>query len=307
MTKIIVFIFCLSFLCTIQMQAAASPGSLETEPEACLNGRPACTYQAYLCSYYGRLLHEKEALQTVRPLEEDEMKAVVMSIELIRAISRSSQAADESRMLLSDRYSELHTLLIKGRIKGDDDPDEQQNGTKMTTHRPRDLQESFDGDIYINERSLLQNVVMPLQAISRLEGADLSPAEKAAKTEKLRKSLFEGMVLVASYLIHECRHRAQHATLFEGEPHSQSDYQRAVTEMEDSAYTDQSRFLLQVFRYTDDPSMRDRVSSMNETIFRETTAKYPDMKQLREMQLEWRKASESPASYLPFSAGLRFD
>jgi len=287
---IIAFIVCFFLLFNHHMQAAASSESLEAEPEICLQGRPVCTYQSYLCSYYGRLLHEKEALQTVRPLEEEEMKAVAMSIELTRTISLGSMADHESRML-RPRFDELLSLLKKGRIKGDDDPDELENGTRMTAHRPSELQETFDGDIYINDRSLLLNVIMPLQAISRLEGADLGTAEKAEKKTKLRKSLYEGMVLLASYLIHECRHRAHHATLFEGEPHSQSDYLKAVTEMEDPAYTDQSRFLLLVFRSTYDPSLKERVSSLNDTIFREITAKYPDMKLLREVQLEWRKAS----------------
>jgi hypothetical protein len=288
--RIIAFAFCLFLLCTCHLQASESPNSLEAEPEICLQGWPVCTYQSYLCSYYGRLLHEKEALQTVRPLEEDEMKALAMSIELIRTISCGSKSDDESRML-SDRYHELESLLCRGRIKGDDDPDEQSNGTKMTAHRPSDPSDPFEGDIYINERSLLQNVVMPLQAINRLEGAGMGAAEKVERRTKLRKSLFEGIVLLASYLIHECRHRTQRQALHEGEALSQADLQRIMTEMEDPAYADQSRFLLLVFRSTDDPSMRDRISSLNDTIFMEITAKYPDMIQLREMQLEWRKAS----------------
>lgn len=280
-----VFFICLSFLCINPLQAhtPSEPSTAESESG---EGYPLCTYSRYLCSYYGKLLREREALPATRPLSEEEFTAVAMSIEFIRKVSVESEKDSES-LQLSERYNELRSLLLQGRIKGDDDPEEMRHGTKMTTHRPSDPCDPFQGDIYIHERSLLQNVFLSQMAIEKIEGSDMNPQERARKIEICRKSLFEGIVLLSSYLIHECRHREQHLPSEDEKTASLPECKRILTEMEDPAYTEQSRFLLHVYRNTDDPQLKDRIRSIADTIFDEIIVQFPDMKQFRELQKEW--------------------
>ena len=216
-----------------------------------------------------------------------------MSIEFIKRISVESEKDSESPEL-PERYNELKSLLLQGRIKGDDDPEEMRHGTKMTTHRPSDPCDPFQGDIYIHERSLMQNVFLPQKAIEKLEGSDMNPQERARKIEICSRSLFEGIVLLSSYLIHECMHRGQHLPSEDEKTASESESRRILTEMEDPAYTEQSRFLLHVCRNTDDPQLKDRIRSIADTIFDEIIVQFPDMKQLRELQRNGERADESP-------------
>ncbi|MHC9538853.1 MAG: hypothetical protein AB9903_04985 [Vulcanimicrobiota bacterium] len=280
--RLAVFFICLSLLCINPLQAH-TPSTAESYSGA---GDQLCTYSRYLCSYYGKLLREREALPATRPLSEEEFTAVAMSIEFIKRISIESEKDSESPEL-SERYNELKSLLLQGRIKGDDDPEEMRHGTKMTTHRPSDPCDPFQGDIYIHERSLLQNVYLPQKAIGKLEGSDMNSKERARKIEICSRSLFEGIVLLSSYLIHECIHRGQHLLSADEKTASESESRRILTEMEDLAYTEQSRFLLHVCRNTDDPELKDRIRSIADTIFDEIIVQFPNLKQLREMQKEW--------------------
>jgi len=277
-----VFFICLLLLCINPLQAQ----TLSTAESGSEAGDPLCTYSRYLCSYYGTLLKEKEALPTTRPLSEEEFTAVAVSIQFILRVSDESEKDRES-LHLRERYNELKALLLQGRIKGDDDPEEMRQGTKMTAHQPSDPRNPFQGDIYIHERSLLQNVFLPLTALKRLEASDINPQERARKMEIYRMSLFEGMALLSSYLIHECVHRGQSLPAEDEKQNSVSESRRILTEMEDPAYTEQSRFLLCVCRNTDDPHLKARIRSMADTIFDEIIVKFPDLKQFRELQKEW--------------------
>ncbi|GEM_PF-2205583 len=287
--RFVLFLGCLLLLCNNPVPASTASEPSITESDAGNNIESLCTYSGYLCSYYGRLLKEREVFPTARPLTEEEFTAVYMSIEFIIKVPDES-GKDAESTVLSERHNELKSLLLQGRIKGDDDPEEMQNATKMTTHIPSDPQDPFQGDIYVHDRSLLQNVCMPLMAIEKLDGSDMPAPGREGKIEICRKSLFEGIVLLSSYLIHECRHRKQHLPSENEKNATVSDYKRVLTEMEDPAYTDQCRFLLYVYRNTQNPQLKARIRSVADTIFHEIIVQFPEMRLLREVQNEFEKS-----------------
>ncbi len=236
------------------------------------------SYGRYLCSYYGQLIKRPETLSTVRPLSEKEFSAVSRSVDFIHHACEWPGAGQEGRVLLQ-RYHELKTLLEEGRIRGDDDRQEISRGTKMTTHTPQDPSDPEDGDIYIHERGLLENVSLPVEGIEALSRSTMPGDLKAEKLKRFRAALAEGTIILTSYLIHECTHREQkkfpgsHETSLEQEKNSY------ILEIEDRAYSDQYRYLSFLYRTVPDKVMRERIKAFAESLVMEVKSMFPGLKE----------------------------
>jgi hypothetical protein len=256
---------------------------------------PMPGYQDYLSSYDKRIAEEPEALTTVRPLTAQEYDALVMALELLKSSGEAPGGGPEGRRLCTC-CGELTELLLEGRIKGDDDPFEKGRGTKMTTHKPMDPEDPFDGDIYIHEGGLLENVFLPQRALAGLTQT-LPESLRLEKARKYMLSLVEGAVLLSSYLVHECTHRGQ--AKFSQDPLKASprDMTRYVAELEDPAYTAQLRYLLYLYRITDFEGMREIVRATGNGLIMETNALFPGLKEFQGLQRDgmWLIPAPSPA------------
>lgn len=241
-------------------------------------------YREYLDAYYARIGEKPECLTTVRPLGDLEYVALMSSIIFVRSLAQRDSVQGE-KDFLNDRYRMLETLVRGGRIKYDDDPREIACATKMTTHSPSDLSDPFRGDIYVHEEGLLQGVYLPFRGLRMLEMVQIPPDVKASKQRIYERSAFEGIVLLSSYLIHECRHRLQRKPVPDGE--SESSRYRCLLEMEDPAYSDQYIYLSIAYRNTADKSLKLAITSLRDTIVKEVNARFPELKHFRDLQKEW--------------------
>jgi len=235
-------------------------------------------YGHYLCSYYSRLLRFPEALATIRPLSENEFHAVSRSIEFIQWAGTLPCAGEEGRSLAL-LYRELHELLHRGRIKGDDDSQERSRGTRMTTHVPGDPSDPGDGDIYIHEKGLLENISLPLEGMESLSRSSLPGTLKDEKGERFRTLLEEGVIILSSYLVHECRHRKQKKYPGDPEQASEQEKKRYILGIEDQAYSDQYRYLSFLYRRVPGRTMRMRIRAFAESLALEVQSLFPGLRE----------------------------
>lgn len=244
-------------------------------------------YHRYLSAYYRRLMEKGESLSTVRPFTEIEFEAVMRSVEFIYSLCEKEEDCAERRFLL-ERFRALHNLLEYGRIKYDDDYEEARNATKMTTHVPSDPSDPYEGDIYVHEEGLLQGVYLPLEGLKRLQGAEITEKERIWKKKVYERSLFEGLVLLSSYLVHEYRHRSQNKFIPREGSATEEERYKYILDMEDPAYSDQYHYLLIVSGIVNDKELKHSVRSIRDTIVGEVNEKFPELKEFRKVQREWK-------------------